>query len=192
MFRVHSALPTCFLLCKAIPVHNLNMHPGQSFSWGGNALGTKTVLAMSDKDSKQDTPRTLTFRNVACTADRLNRVTLISNSLAHAMNWGHDMGGCKTSGGRKLLSCDPRGGWKAYQTQAGPKPLFGRGVLREVFLPPPFPPPPWHSLSECFQNLSRMKAPISCVSKRLHSCNDFSSGSSNSLAPLRSLEVREK
>ena len=42
-------------------------------------------------------------------------------------------------------SNDTRGGWKTYRTRGGPKPLFGRGVLREVFLPPLFSTPPMAS-----------------------------------------------
>ena len=43
-------------------------------------------------------------------------------------------------------SNDIRGRWKAYRPRGGggvPKPLFGRGVIREVFLPPLFSTPPW-------------------------------------------------
>ena len=32
--------------------------------------------------------------------------------------------------------------------EGGPKPLFGRGVIREVFLPPLFSTPPWHALRD--------------------------------------------
>ena len=32
-------------------------------------------------------------------------------------------------------------GWKTYHTRGGPKPLYGRGVIREVFLPPLFSTP---------------------------------------------------
>ena len=39
-------------------------------------------------------------------------------------------------------SADAWGGWKTYRTRGGPKPLFGRGVIREVFHPPPFSTPP--------------------------------------------------
>ena len=83
---------------------------------------------------------------------------------------GRDMGGCKTYGGRKtyqrtrspenfwtppkeLLFCSVVDfctgktehwhlrGWKTYRARGGPKPLLGRGVIREVFLPPLFPSP---------------------------------------------------
>ena len=86
-------------------------------------------------------------------------------------NLGRDMGGCKTYGGGKFAreralpktfgplqkslwsallwmfvqekqSTDPWGGWKTYRTRGGPKPLFGRGVSREVFHPPLFSTPP--------------------------------------------------
>ena len=38
-------------------------------------------------------------------------------------------------------STDTWGGWKTYRTRGGPKPLFGRGVIREVFHPPLFSTP---------------------------------------------------
>ena len=89
---------------------------------------------------------------------------------------GRDMGGCKTYGGGKrtgeralpkifgplqksfwsaLLwifvqekqSTDTWGGWKTYRTRGGPKPLFGTGVIREVFHPPLFSTPPWRPLN---------------------------------------------
>ena len=43
-------------------------------------------------------------------------------------------------------STDTWGGWKTYRTRGGPKPLFGRGVICEVFHPPLFSTPPWHPL----------------------------------------------
>ena len=88
---------------------------------------------------------------------------------------GHDMGGCKTYGGeenvpenalsrkfwtpqKELLVCSVidscRGktehrhlrGVENVPYEGGPKPLFGRGVIREVFHPPLFPPPLWRPL----------------------------------------------
>ena len=83
---------------------------------------------------------------------------------------GHDMGvGKRTrehtvpknfgSPPKELLACSnvdfcrgkteqwPLRGWKTYRTTTGgANPLFGRGVLREVFLHPPFSTPSWHSL----------------------------------------------
>ena len=47
---------------------------------------------------------------------------------------------------RETQSTDTWGGWKTYRTRGGPKPLFGRGVIREVFLPPLFSTPPWRPL----------------------------------------------
>ena len=38
-------------------------------------------------------------------------------------------------------SSDARGGVENVPNEGGPKPLFGRGVIREVFLPPPFSTP---------------------------------------------------
>ena len=38
----------------------------------------------------------------------------------------------------KNRALTPEGGWKTYRTRGGPKPLFGRGVIREVFHPPLF------------------------------------------------------
>ena len=49
---------------------------------------------------------------------------------------------------RKNRAATPEGEGM-YQTKGGPKPVFGRGVLREVVLPPLFcppPPPPWRLL----------------------------------------------
>ena len=40
------------------------------------------------------------------------------------------------------------GGWKTYRTRGGPKPLFGWGVIREVFHPPLFSTPPWRPLKK--------------------------------------------
>ena len=45
-------------------------------------------------------------------------------------------------------STDTRGGWKTYRTRGVPKALFGRGVIREVFHPPPFSTPPWRPLTK--------------------------------------------
>ena len=100
-----------------------------------------------------------------------------------AMIWG---GGCKTYGGRKtyqrtrppekfwtppkeLLVCSvqkfvqekterrhPRGVENVLY-ERGPKPLFGRGGIREVFLPPLFSTPPWRPLT---QHLPRLFAQI--------------------------------
>ena len=36
--------------------------------------------------------------------------------------------------------------------EGGPKPLFGRGVIREVFHPPPFSTPPWRPLNNRNRN----------------------------------------
>ena len=55
-------------------------------------------------------------------------------------------------------SNDTRGGWKTYRTRGGPKPLFGRGVLREVFLPPLFSTPPWRPLKWPGELISDVKA----------------------------------
>ena len=45
-------------------------------------------------------------------------------------------------------SSDTRGGWKTCRTMGGPNPLFGRAVIREVFLPLLFVhPPPWRPLT---------------------------------------------
>ena len=45
---------------------------------------------------------------------------------------------------RKKEQRRPRGVENA-PNEVGPKPLWGRGVTREVFLPPyPFSTPPWH------------------------------------------------
>ena len=46
---------------------------------------------------------------------------------------------------RKNRALTPEG-WKTYHTKGGPKPLFGGGVIREVFLPPLFSTPPWRPL----------------------------------------------
>ena len=42
-------------------------------------------------------------------------------------------------------STDTCGGWKMYRTR-GPKPLFRRGAISEVFHPPLFSTPPWRPL----------------------------------------------
>ena len=42
---------------------------------------------------------------------------------------------------RKNRELTAEGGWKTYRTRGGPKPLFGRGVIREVFHPSFFHPP---------------------------------------------------
>ena len=42
-------------------------------------------------------------------------------------------------------STDTWGGWKTYRTRGGPKPLFGRGVIRWGFPPPSFFHPPMAS-----------------------------------------------
>ena len=47
---------------------------------------------------------------------------------------------------QKKQSTDAWGGWKTYRTRGGPKPPFGRGVIREVFHPPLFSTPPWRPL----------------------------------------------
>ena len=36
---------------------------------------------------------------------------------------------------------------ETYRTRGGPKPLFGRGVIHEVFHPPLFSTPPWRPLN---------------------------------------------
>ena len=51
-------------------------------------------------------------------------------------------------------STDTWGGWTTYRTRGGPKPLFGRGVIREVFHPPLFSTPPWRPLND-YQNSNR-------------------------------------
>ena len=43
-------------------------------------------------------------------------------------------------------STDTRGGWKTYRTRGDPKPVFARGVIREVFHPLFFSTPPWRPL----------------------------------------------
>ena len=88
-------------------------------------------------------------------------------SCAVPSNLGRDMGGCKTYGGRKTyqrtrspehfgtppkelreIYCTGKTGqWHLRGVEnvpydgGGPKPLFGRGVIREVFHPLFFPPP---------------------------------------------------
>ena len=47
-------------------------------------------------------------------------------------------------------STDTWGGWKTYRTRGGPKPLFGRGVIHEVFHPPLFSTPRWRPLMTGF------------------------------------------
>ena len=95
--------------------------------------------------------------------------------LHHAIRISHlgrDMGGCKTYGGRKtyqrtrspenfwtppkeLLVCSVvAGGGKRTVRGGGPKPFFGRGVIREVFHPPLFSNPPWRPLT---QSLFRLR-----------------------------------
>ena len=100
------------------------------------------------------------------------------------------MGGCKTYGGRKtyqrtyppekfwtppkeLLVCSVVDfctgkteqrhlrGVENVPYEGGPKPLFGRGVIREVFLPPPFSTPPWRRL-DCGCNCGEkfLKVPL--------------------------------
>ena len=46
---------------------------------------------------------------------------------------------------RKNRALTREGGGKRT-VRGGPKPLFGRGVIREVFHPPPFSSPPWRPL----------------------------------------------
>ena len=45
-------------------------------------------------------------------------------------------------------SNDTLGGWKTYRTRGGPKPIFGRGVIHEVFHPPLFSTLPWRPLKK--------------------------------------------
>ena len=52
---------------------------------------------------------------------------------------------------RKNRAVTPEGGGKTYRTRGGPKPLFGRGVIREVFHPPLFSTPPWRPLTNCLR-----------------------------------------
>ena len=47
---------------------------------------------------------------------------------------------------RKNRALTPEGGGKRTVRGGGPKPLFGRGVIREVFHPPLFSTPPWRPL----------------------------------------------
>ena len=90
-------------------------------------------------------------------------------------NLGRDMGGCKTYGGWKTYqrTRSPENFWTPPKEllvccvvdfcrrktehwhvrgvenvpyEGGPKPLFGRGVIREVFHPPLFSTPPWRPL----------------------------------------------
>ena len=53
---------------------------------------------------------------------------------------------------RKNRALTPEGGDKTYRTRGGPKPLLGRGVIREVFQPPLFSTPPWHPLNKTAGN----------------------------------------
>ena len=46
--------------------------------------------------------------------------------------------GCRGFLYRKKQSTDTRGGWKTCRTRGGPNPVFGKGVIREVFHPPLF------------------------------------------------------
>ena len=49
----------------------------------------------------------------------------------------------------RALTLEGLRGWKTFRTRGwGPKPLFGRGVIREVFHPPPFSTPPPMASSE--------------------------------------------
>ena len=52
---------------------------------------------------------------------------------------------------RKNRAVTPEGGGKRT-VWGGVKPLFGRGVIREVFLPPLFSTPPWRPLKKQPQN----------------------------------------
>ena len=45
---------------------------------------------------------------------------------------------------QKKKATDTWEAWKTYRTREGPRPLFGRRVIREVFQPPAFFPPPPH------------------------------------------------
>ena len=47
---------------------------------------------------------------------------------------------------KKNRALTPEGGWKTYRTRGGPKPIFGTGVIREVFHPPLFSTSPWRRL----------------------------------------------
>ena len=59
---------------------------------------------------------------------------------------------------RKNRAMTPERGVETYQTKVCPKPLLGRRVLREVFLPPLFfHPPPWRPLTQALnRQLERM------------------------------------
>ena len=48
---------------------------------------------------------------------------------------------------RKNRVLTPEGGGKRTVRGGGPKPFLGRGVIREVFHPPPFSTPPWRPLT---------------------------------------------
>ena len=48
---------------------------------------------------------------------------------------------------RRNRALTPEGGGKRTVRGGGPKPLFGRGVIREVFHPPLFSTPPWRPLN---------------------------------------------
>ena len=108
---------------------------------------------------------------------------------------GGDMGGCKTYGGggkrtreralpkifgplqksfwsalswifvQEKQSTDTWGGWKTYRRRGGPKPLFGRGVIREVFHPPPFSTPPWRPLRDRLVSWTSTPSGQGCLRK---------------------------
>ena len=76
--------------------------------------------------------------------------------------WAVIWGGAKRMGGgkrtreralRKIFGPLQKSFWSALswifvQEKQGPKPLFGRGVIREVFHTPLFSTPPWHPLMD--------------------------------------------
>ena len=155
----------------------------------------------------------------------IERQKLHSQRPPNYNNLGRDMGGCKTYGGwktyqrtrspenfwtppkraagllcrgflyRKNRALTREGGVENVPYEGGPKPLFGRGVIREVFHPPPFSTPPWRPLNNWeptaakWQLSQNLVATAKCsdhevtsqkLKNRLLSCTIFSVGTKGS------------
>ena len=57
----------------------------------------------------------------------------------------------------------PKGGGKRTVRGGGPKPVFGRGVIREVFHPPLFSTPPWRPLNMGNESCQKYRPPARVI-----------------------------